>query len=184
MRWGWGPRRPTPRSVADRLGFPLENVGFRLWRHVSSPGWPRGAGARQTASIGARSSPAHRDLVGELFRFAGNDRHSRADGVEVGGFEGGLAKLASHDGPSYASILARAGCDEPVVEASRAPTARIEELVDALPRHIFAKWLSTRYLRRSACAACSARLTAGVSLIPRPRAASFAAASLWASVLR
>ena len=67
-------------------------------------------GSQQTASIGAAVIAAHRELVAELLKLAGND--SPLAGLkrdEVGGRDGGLAKLDEPDRhESYASILARA----------------------------------------------------------------------------
>jgi xanthine dehydrogenase YagR molybdenum-binding subunit len=80
-------------------------------------------GSQQTAAIGAAVIAAHRKLVAELLKLAGN--HSPLAGLkpdEVGGLDAGLSKL---DDPgiceSYASILGRAQLDEVTVEAEAAP---------------------------------------------------------------
>jgi xanthine dehydrogenase YagR molybdenum-binding subunit len=87
------------------------------------PGVVLAGGSQQTASIGASVIAAHRALVTELLKLAGND--SPLAGLkpdEIGGIDGGLCKL---DQPelyeSYASILARAQRDEVTVEASAPP---------------------------------------------------------------
>ena len=76
-------------------------------------------GSQQTASIGASVIAAHRTLVGELIKLAGND--SPLAGLspdEMGGRDGGLCKLDEPERfESYASILGRAGRDEVVAEA-------------------------------------------------------------------
>ncbi len=95
----------------------MDQVSF-LYGDSTFPGMVLAGGSQQTASIGASVSVAHRALVTELLKLAGND--SPLAGLkpdEVGGLDAGLAKL---DDPSchetYASILARAGRDSVVAE--------------------------------------------------------------------
>jgi xanthine dehydrogenase YagR molybdenum-binding subunit len=75
--------------VAERLGLPLEQVQM-LYGDTDFPGAVLAGGSQQTASIGA-SVTAHRSLVKELLKLAGND--SPLAGLspeEAGAFEGGL----------------------------------------------------------------------------------------------
>jgi xanthine dehydrogenase YagR molybdenum-binding subunit len=79
-------------------------------------------GSQQTASIGASIIAAHRALVKELLKLAGND--SALAGLspdEVGGSEGGLCALDDETRrETYVSILNRARRDEVTVEAEAA----------------------------------------------------------------
>lgn len=108
--------------VAERLGLPLENVSVN-YADSELPGLILAGGSQQTASIGASVVAAHRKLVEELIKLAGND--SPIAGLstdELGGVDGGLCKL---DDPgrreTYASILARAGRDEISVQGEAPP---------------------------------------------------------------
>ena len=114
---GMGTGRAHSQVVAERLGLALDQVTFQ-YADSALPGTVLAGGSQQTASIGASVIAAHRALVAELLKLAGND--SPLAGLKpdaVGGFEGGLAAL---DDPSrhetYASILARAGRNELTVE--------------------------------------------------------------------
>ena len=99
--------------TAERLGLAVEQVRFD-YGDSSFPGLVLAGGSQQTASIGASIIAAQHQLVAELLKLAGND--SPLAGLkpeEVGGMDGGLAKLddpSRHE--SYASILARAQRDE------------------------------------------------------------------------
>ena len=114
---GMGTATIHMQIVAERLGLPFEQVSF-AYGDSSLPGLVLAAGSQQTASIGASVIAAHRKLVPELLKLAGNDSPLaglKAD--EVGGLNGGLAKLddpGRHE--SYAAILARAGRDTITVE--------------------------------------------------------------------
>ena len=114
---GMGTATAQSQVVAERLGLPMEKVGF-LYGDSTFPGMVLAGGSQQTASIGAAVSVAQRALVTELLKLAGND--SPLAGLkpdEVGGLDAGLAALddaARHE--TYASILARAGRDTVVVE--------------------------------------------------------------------
>ena len=116
---GMGTATVQTQVTAERLGLPMEQVTFR-YGDSSYPGAFLAGGSSQTASIGAAVVAAHRALVAELLKLAGNDSPLAGLGVdEVGGEDGGLCKL---DEPGrregYASILGRAGRDELVVEES------------------------------------------------------------------
>ncbi|KQM99400.1 xanthine dehydrogenase family protein molybdopterin-binding subunit [Sphingomonas sp. Leaf25] len=119
---GMGTMTAHTQVIADRLGLPLDKVHFE-YGDSFQPGVVRGAGAQQTASIGASVIAAHRELVGELLKLAGNDSPIAGLTVdEVGGIDGGLAKLdepGRHE--SYASILARTQRDDLVVVGTAPP---------------------------------------------------------------
>jgi len=124
---GMGTMTAHTQVVADRLGLPLDKVDFR-YGDSFQPGVVLAGGSQQTASIGFSVIAAQRELVTELLKLAGNDSPLaglKAD--EVGGMDGGLAKL---DEPSrresYASILSRAQRDELVVEASAPPPIELQ----------------------------------------------------------
>ncbi|WP_294391566.1 xanthine dehydrogenase family protein molybdopterin-binding subunit [uncultured Sphingomonas sp.] len=119
---GMGTATAQTQVAADRLGLSMDQVAFR-YGDSTLPGLVMAGGSQQTAAIGASVIAAHRALVTELLKLAGNDSPlAGLDADEVGGVDGGLAKLddpARHE--SYASILARARRDEVVVEASPPP---------------------------------------------------------------
>ena len=109
---GMGTATTTAMVAAERLGLPLDAVDVRYGDSII-PGAILAGGSQQTAAIGAAVIAAHRALVAELLKLAGND--SPLAGLspdEVGSEDAGLAKL---DEPgkreSYASILARAQRD-------------------------------------------------------------------------
>jgi xanthine dehydrogenase YagR molybdenum-binding subunit len=108
--------------TADRLGLPLDKVRFN-YGDSSLPGVVLAGGSQQTAAIGAAVIAAHRELVAELLKLAGND--SPLAGLkpdEVGGHDGGLGKLDEPDRHErYESILARAQRESISVEASSPP---------------------------------------------------------------
>ena len=106
---GMGTATVHSQVAAERLGLPLEAVRFAYGDNLL-PGVVLAGGSQQTASVGASVVAAHRKLVAELLKLAGND--SPLAGLkpdEVGGVDGGLGKL---DDPgcfeSYDSILSRA----------------------------------------------------------------------------
>ena len=115
---GMGTATASTQVAAERLGLTMDQVTFS-YGDSTLPGLVLAGGSQQTASIGASVIAAQHALVAELLKLAGNDSPLaglKAD--EVGGVDGGLAKLdepARHE--SYASILARAGRDEVSVEA-------------------------------------------------------------------
>jgi xanthine dehydrogenase YagR molybdenum-binding subunit len=119
---GMGTATAQSQVCAARLGLNLDQVTF-AYGDSAFPGVVLAGGSQQTASIGMSVIVAHRALVDELLKLAGNDSPLaglKAD--EVGGLDGGLAKLDEpqrHE--SYASILARAGRDEVVAEGAAPP---------------------------------------------------------------
>lgn len=119
---GMGTATAHTQVTAERLGLPLDAVTFR-YGDSAMPGMVLAGGSQQTASIGISIIAAHRKLVADLLKLAGND--SPLAGLkpdEVGGIDGGLAALedpSRHE--SYASILARAQRDELVAEGSAPP---------------------------------------------------------------
>ncbi len=115
---GMGTSTAQTQIAAERLGLPMEQIIFEYGDNTL-PGTVIAGGSQQTAAIGAAVIAAHRKLVGELLKLAGND--SPLAGLnpdEVGGLDGGLCKL---DEPqrceSYVSILARAQQDMVSAEA-------------------------------------------------------------------
>ena len=119
---GMGTATAQTQVIAERMGLTLDQVSFG-YGDSKLPGAVLAGGSQQTASIGAAVVAAQRALVTELLKLAGND--SPLAGLkpdEVGGFDGGLAKL---DEParfeSYVSILSRAQRDEIVVETAAPP---------------------------------------------------------------
>jgi xanthine dehydrogenase YagR molybdenum-binding subunit len=115
---GMGTATIHTQVAADRLGLPMERVEFR-YGDTNLPGVVLAGGSQQTASIGAGVAAAHRALVTELLKLAGND--SPLAGLspgEVGGLDGGLSALDEPERrESYVSILTRAQRDEVSVEA-------------------------------------------------------------------
>lgn len=106
---GMGTATTTTMVAAERLGLPIEAVEVRYGDSII-PGAILAGGSQQTAAIGAAVIAAHRALVAELLKLAGNDSPlAGLSADEVGSEEGGLARL---DDPtvreSYASILGRA----------------------------------------------------------------------------
>ena len=109
---GMGTATTTAMVAAERLGLPLDRVEVAYGDSII-PGAILAGGSQQTAAIGAALIAAHRALVTELLKLAGNDSPlAGLSADEVGSEDGGLAKL---DEPSrresYASILSRARRD-------------------------------------------------------------------------
>ena len=119
---GMGTATAHTQVIAERLGLELDQVTFD-YGDSALPGLVLAGGSQQTASIGASVVAAHRALVTELLKLAGND--SPLAGLkpdEVGGMNGGLCKLDAPDRhESYVSILARAQRDEVTVQADAPP---------------------------------------------------------------
>ena len=124
---GMGTSTAHTQVIAERLGLALEQVEFR-YADSALPGVVLAGGSQQTASIGASVVAAHRTLVAELLKLAGND--SPLAGLQpeqVGGLDGGLCKLDEPErGESYASILARAQREEVTVEAEAPPPLELQ----------------------------------------------------------
>ena len=116
---GMGTATAQTQIVAERLGLAFDQVSFG-YGDSTLPGLVLAAGSQQTASIGASVIAAHRKLVAELLTLAGNASPLaglRAD--EVGGWDGGLAKLDDPDRHErFAAILARTDRDTVSVEGS------------------------------------------------------------------
>ena len=110
---GMGTATTHTLVTAERLGLSLEQVSV-AYGDSALPGLVLAGGSQQTASIGAAVIAAQHALVTELLKLAGND--SPLAGLkpdEVGGLDGGLAKLDEPERrESYVSILARAQRDE------------------------------------------------------------------------
>ena len=124
---GMGTATAQTQVTAERLGLALHQVTF-AYGDSTFPGVVMAGGSQQTAAIGAAVAAAQHALVTELLKLAGND--SPLAGLkpdEVGGFDGGLAKL---DDParreSYASILERAQRDEVEAEADAPPPLEMQ----------------------------------------------------------
>ena len=124
---GVGNSTAQTQITAERLGVSMDQVDFS-YGDSWLPGVVLAGASQQTASIGAAVIAAQRVLFAELLKLAGND--SPLAGLkpdEVGGFDGGLAKLDDttlHE--SYASILARARRDEVSVEASASEPSEMQ----------------------------------------------------------
>ena len=109
---GMGTATVQTQVAAERLGLPLEAVTFN-YGDSTLPGVVLAGGSQQTASIGASVIAAHRALVKELLKLAGNDSPlAGLEPDEVGGRDGGLCKL---DEPERHESMPR---------SSAAPSAR------------------------------------------------------------
>ena len=119
---GMGTATAQSQVAAERLGLALDQVEFR-YADSTLPGVVLAGGSQQTASIGASVMAAHRALVTELLRLAGNDSPlAGLTSEEVDCRDGGLVKLdepGRHE--TYVSILARAQRDDVVAEAAAPP---------------------------------------------------------------
>ena len=124
---GMGTATAHSQVAAERLGLDMDQVSFDYGDNLL-PGVVLAGGSQQTASVGAAVIAAHRKLVGELLKLAGND--SPLAGLkpeEVGGLDGGLAKLDEPERhESYASILERARRDEVAAEAEAPPPLELQ----------------------------------------------------------
>ncbi|WP_415914851.1 xanthine dehydrogenase family protein molybdopterin-binding subunit [Rhodopseudomonas palustris] len=116
---GMGTATAQTQISAERLGLPLDAISFN-YGDSTLPGVVLAGGSQQTAAIGASVIAAHRALVAELLKLAGND--SPLAGLkpdEIASRDGGLCKLDEPDRfESYVSILGRAHRDEVRVEAT------------------------------------------------------------------
>jgi CO/xanthine dehydrogenase Mo-binding subunit len=115
---GMGTATVQTQVEADRLGLSMDRVEFH-YGDTNFPGVVLAGGSQQTASIGASVAAAHRVLVTELLKLAGNDSPLAGLGPnDVGGLDGGLGSLEDPERrESYASILERAQRAEVTVEA-------------------------------------------------------------------
>ena len=124
---GMGTATAQAQVTADRLGLGMDEVEVH-YGDSTMPGVVLAGGSQQTASIGISVIGAHRKLVEELIKLAGNDSPIaglKAD--DVGGFDGGLCSL---DDPSrcesYVSILTRAGRDKVSAMAEAPPPLEVQ----------------------------------------------------------
>ena len=122
---GMGTATAQTQVAADRLGLSMEAVTFN-YGDSTLPGVVLAGGSQQTASIGASVIAAHRLLVQELLKLAGNDSPLAGLKVEeVGSRDGGLGKLDDPDRhESYASILTRA--QRPTISVEGTPPDPLE----------------------------------------------------------
>ena len=124
---GMGTATAHSQVAAERLGLPMEAIEFR-YADNTLPGVVLAGGSQQTASVGMAVITAHRKLVGELLKLAGNDSPlAGLNADEVGGMDGGLAALDDETRfESYGSILSRAARDEVTVEAESPPPLELQ----------------------------------------------------------
>ena len=124
---GMGTSTAQTQVASERLGLPMDAITFN-YADTDLPGQVLAGGSQQTASIGASVIAAHKKLVEELLKLAGND--SPLAGLkpdEVGGLDGGLCALEDEGRcESYASILGRAQRDEVTVEAEAPPPLELQ----------------------------------------------------------
>ncbi|WP_283843662.1 xanthine dehydrogenase family protein molybdopterin-binding subunit [Brevundimonas albigilva] len=161
---GMGTATVQTQVTAERLGLPMDAVRFN-YGDSTLPGLIMAGGSQQTAAIGASVIAAHRTLVGELLKLAGNDSPLaglKAD--EVACRDGGLCGLEDETRfESYASILGRAQRKSVCVEAE--PPQPMETMHWSMHSHAAmfceAAVMSLRANRGSA--ASSARSTAAGS---------------------
>ena len=115
---GMGTATAQAQIAAERLGLAFSQVEV-LYGDTAYPGAVLAGGSQQTAAVGAAVIAAHRALVEELLKLAGNDSPLAGLKVdEVGGANAGLCALEDESRcKRYDSILARAKRDEVTVEA-------------------------------------------------------------------
>ena len=115
---GMGTATVHTQVAADRLGLPMSAITFN-YGDSTLPGVVLAGGSQQTAAIGASVIAAHRALVEELIKLAGNNSPlAGLKACDVGGVNAGLCKLdepTRHE--TYASILSRAQRESITVEA-------------------------------------------------------------------
>lgn len=119
---GMGTATAQTQVTAERLGLPIEAVRFN-YGDSTLPGVVLAGGSQQTAAIGAAVIAAHRELVTQLLGLVGNDSPLaglKADDVACRS-EGLCATADPLRHETYASILARAGRGELVVEEQGPP---------------------------------------------------------------
>ena len=124
---GMGTATAHTQVTAERLGLDIGQVTFAYGDSIL-PGLVLAGGSQQTASIGAAVIAAHRALITELLKIAGNDSPLaglRAD--DVAGVDGGLCKTDEPERhETYVSLLARAGRETVMVEASAPPPLELQ----------------------------------------------------------
>ncbi len=115
---GMGTATAQTQIAAERFGLPMEAITF-TYGDSTLPGIVLAGGSQQTAAIGASIISAHRTLIEELLKLAGND--SPLAGLkpeEIACRDAGLCKIGDDEQfETYRSILTRAGRTEVCVEA-------------------------------------------------------------------
>lgn len=131
---GMGTATAATQVAADRLGLSPEAIAFN-YGDSTLPGTVMAGGSQQTASIGASIVAAHRALVAELVKLAGNDSPiAGAKPDELSCRDAGLCRAddeAAYE--SYASILARA--NRPAVSAEASPPLPLEMMHWSMHSH-------------------------------------------------
>jgi xanthine dehydrogenase YagR molybdenum-binding subunit len=119
---GMGTATAQAQIAAERLGLPLDQVSV-AYGDSSLPGAILAGGSQQTASSGAAVVAAHRELVAEILKLAGDDSPLAGLGRdEVGAVDGGLCDLSDPGRwESYNSILTGAERAEVSAEAAAPP---------------------------------------------------------------
>ena len=124
---GMGTATVQTQVAADRLGLPMDAVGF-LQGDSDQPGAILAGGSAQTASVAAAVHAAYNALVEELVKLVGPD--SSLAGLTADEVEGRDGGLAGTDDPgrreSYAAILDGAGRDAVTVEAAASEPSELE----------------------------------------------------------
>ncbi|UXH76583.1 xanthine dehydrogenase family protein molybdopterin-binding subunit [Roseateles amylovorans] len=119
---GMGTATAHTQITAQRLGLPMSLIRFR-YGDSSFPGLVLAGGSQQTASIGKSVMMACEALKAELLETV--DKQSPLAGLKPEDVEARDGALFKRDEPSrsetYATLLARAGRDEVVAEASAPP---------------------------------------------------------------
>jgi xanthine dehydrogenase YagR molybdenum-binding subunit len=119
---GMGTATTQTMVTADRLGLAMECVTVK-YGDSQFPGVVLAGGSQQTASIGASVQAAHRELVTELLKLAGDG--SPLAGLDADDVIGRSGYLCKADEPgrreSYVSIMERIGRAEVTVEANAPP---------------------------------------------------------------
>jgi xanthine dehydrogenase YagR molybdenum-binding subunit len=124
---GMGTQTTLTIVAAERLGLPMERVSV-AYGNSRYPGVFLAGGSSQTASVGAALVAAHRELVTELLKLAGDDSPlAGLKASEVGSRDGGLAALNDNDRfESYTSILARAKREHVSVKGAAAAPVELK----------------------------------------------------------
>jgi xanthine dehydrogenase YagR molybdenum-binding subunit len=115
---GMGTSTAQTQIAAERLGLSMDQITFAYGDNIL-PGTVLAGGSQQTAAIGGAVIAAHRKLVAQLLKLAGNDSPlAGLEPDEIGSLDGGLCSLEDPARrESYASILGRAQVNEVTVEA-------------------------------------------------------------------
>ena len=116
---GMGTATVHAQIAADRLGLSIEDVTV-AYGDSALPGTVLAGGSQQTAAIGAAVMAAHRKLVAQLLRLAGNDSPLAGLGPDqVRSHDSGLCRIDDAERyESYAALLHRRNLAEIVAEAA------------------------------------------------------------------